>query len=272
MDPRGLQQQVDYADDLALCASCGSTSKTLSRCTGCYMVWYCGKVCQSEHWRSRHRRMCARLPASLCGKRWSTYFDPYSSAASSPILSGATDEPEQGRYIYRDTNVPDIVHALSEVSDDEGALLGHIPVDHLIFAQLFVYAAMYHADIRPSILSFGTDSASVWDAYMLGIDTVKPLNVLALRDKSMRDRLEREGVRAFSQFVFGPYSGDVYLGLADTGPMRLTVSAWKARMYDSAFIHLDALLKRKNFSAAGHLSAALDLDHEHISLFTSAPG
>jgi len=39
------------ADGEAVCASCGNPND-LSRCSGCRMVFYCGRECQRAHWRA----------------------------------------------------------------------------------------------------------------------------------------------------------------------------------------------------------------------------
>lgn len=41
---------------LRLCKVC-QINKDTKRCTGCYMVWYCGQKCQQENW-SDHKEKC----------------------------------------------------------------------------------------------------------------------------------------------------------------------------------------------------------------------
>ena len=33
----------------------------LARCTGCWEVWYCGNMCQKEHWHNSHKEQCKYL-------------------------------------------------------------------------------------------------------------------------------------------------------------------------------------------------------------------
>ena len=39
------------------CAFCHSKAKDLKRCFGCKKVFYCGKQCQTQHWKE-HRPDC----------------------------------------------------------------------------------------------------------------------------------------------------------------------------------------------------------------------
>lgn len=48
------------------CAKCGKHAKRaaggkLSRCSGCGSAWYCCKECQKAHWKSGHKKVCAKL-------------------------------------------------------------------------------------------------------------------------------------------------------------------------------------------------------------------
>ena len=55
------------------CTYCGETATKLKKCTGCGKTWYCGKDCQTKHWKD-HKKVCkppvAELPTncSNCGK------------------------------------------------------------------------------------------------------------------------------------------------------------------------------------------------------------
>ena len=45
------------------CAQCGvwdRTGKTFSHCSGCRLVYYCGKECQRLHWREAHKAVCTK--------------------------------------------------------------------------------------------------------------------------------------------------------------------------------------------------------------------
>lgn len=41
-----------------VCQQCRKSSSNLSRCTGCYKVYYCSKHCQKANWKSGHREQC----------------------------------------------------------------------------------------------------------------------------------------------------------------------------------------------------------------------
>ncbi|CAE8598956.1 unnamed protein product [Polarella glacialis] len=66
-----LQQQVDAGvaswsqlhGSEGQCANCGCHTRRvpggkLSKCSGCRMVYYCGKECQASHWKKGHKRVC----------------------------------------------------------------------------------------------------------------------------------------------------------------------------------------------------------------------
>ena len=35
---------------------------TLKRCSKCRVLWYCGELCQKEHWERVHRDHCRLVP------------------------------------------------------------------------------------------------------------------------------------------------------------------------------------------------------------------
>ena len=43
------------------CTKAHSSETPLSRCTRCLSVRYCGKACQTKHWKSGHKKDCKRL-------------------------------------------------------------------------------------------------------------------------------------------------------------------------------------------------------------------
>lgn len=43
-----------------VCQNCKKSTSNLSRCTGCYRVYYCSKVCQKANWKSGHREQCKK--------------------------------------------------------------------------------------------------------------------------------------------------------------------------------------------------------------------
>eukprot|EP01116_Phalansterium_solitarium_P018745 TRINITY_DN5079_c0_g1_i1.p1 TRINITY_DN5079_c0_g1~~TRINITY_DN5079_c0_g1_i1.p1 ORF type:complete len:149 (+),score=7.93 TRINITY_DN5079_c0_g1_i1:780-1226(+) len=44
------------------CAAVGCVKVTgLKRCAGCERVSYCGKTCQTSHWKAEHKRVCKTL-------------------------------------------------------------------------------------------------------------------------------------------------------------------------------------------------------------------
>ena len=55
------------------CGYCSSKPDKLKKCTGCGRTWYCGKNCQTKHWKD-HKKVCkppvAELPTKCfnCGK------------------------------------------------------------------------------------------------------------------------------------------------------------------------------------------------------------
>jgi hypothetical protein len=44
----------------AECANCSTTESTLMQCSRCGLVKYCGKACQTQHWRASHKALCIR--------------------------------------------------------------------------------------------------------------------------------------------------------------------------------------------------------------------
>ena len=44
------------------CHNCKKGAVKLSKCAGCKMVVYCGRDCQSSHWKSVHKFLCKTYP------------------------------------------------------------------------------------------------------------------------------------------------------------------------------------------------------------------
>lgn len=64
--PPPLRAMVFDADRDAIphydrCAKCTQQPTTILKCSRCKMVQYCGRDCQSQHWKQCHRRSC--IPA-----------------------------------------------------------------------------------------------------------------------------------------------------------------------------------------------------------------
>jgi len=55
--------KVDAGGSLRLCKVCGVDDDN-KRCTGCYLVWYCGQKCQGEDW-SAHKPTCKETKAQF---------------------------------------------------------------------------------------------------------------------------------------------------------------------------------------------------------------
>lgn len=43
------------------CACCGRSNVLLQKCSGCRLIAYCGKDCQSYHWRIKHKSECGQV-------------------------------------------------------------------------------------------------------------------------------------------------------------------------------------------------------------------
>lgn len=43
------------------CACCGRSNVSLLKCSGCRLIAYCGKDCQSYHWRIKHKNECGQV-------------------------------------------------------------------------------------------------------------------------------------------------------------------------------------------------------------------
>ena len=59
---------VNLLDSMKCCANCvvydwkqPTNKDLLKRCTGCRMIWYCGEMCQKEHWHHTHKNQCKYL-------------------------------------------------------------------------------------------------------------------------------------------------------------------------------------------------------------------
>jgi hypothetical protein len=46
----------DYVNSCAMCEKAGSPSAPLLRCSGCGLVKYCSKACQTKHWREHNHK------------------------------------------------------------------------------------------------------------------------------------------------------------------------------------------------------------------------
>ena len=49
--------KVEAGGSFHKCESCGKDDKGNKRCTGCFMVWYCGQECQKKEWE-KHKAEC----------------------------------------------------------------------------------------------------------------------------------------------------------------------------------------------------------------------
>ncbi|PNH09379.1 hypothetical protein TSOC_003968, partial [Tetrabaena socialis] len=47
------------------CAGCHCAFAKAQACSGCKQVWYCGRPCQLQHWRSKHKAECAQMAAAV---------------------------------------------------------------------------------------------------------------------------------------------------------------------------------------------------------------
>ena len=47
------------------CKGCGMDDPDNKRCTGCYLVWFCGKECQLEEWPT-HKKECQEIRDQFC--------------------------------------------------------------------------------------------------------------------------------------------------------------------------------------------------------------
>lgn len=43
------------------CGCCGRSNVSLLKCSGCRLIAYCGKDCQSYHWRIKHKNECGQV-------------------------------------------------------------------------------------------------------------------------------------------------------------------------------------------------------------------
>ena len=57
-----MGQVEELEEDQDLCSSCQKVFDTLTKCTACRKVYYCGKVCQKKHWKAGHKFECKSLP------------------------------------------------------------------------------------------------------------------------------------------------------------------------------------------------------------------
>ncbi|KAL5469366.1 hypothetical protein EMCRGX_G030616 [Ephydatia muelleri] len=57
-------------EDVAVCNTCGVSSSTAKRCTGCKKVWYCDVECQKLSWSlGNHRHLCKKWSAATSKKQ-----------------------------------------------------------------------------------------------------------------------------------------------------------------------------------------------------------
>ena len=52
-----LKKKPSSGDDAVVCGNCGRHEPTMSSCARCGLVYYCGKDCQSAHWKE-HKPLC----------------------------------------------------------------------------------------------------------------------------------------------------------------------------------------------------------------------
>ena len=61
-----MQQKKDAGGCLDKCKCCGKGSKEtgLARCSGCFLIFYCGGDCQKNNWKS-HKKVCREIWAQI---------------------------------------------------------------------------------------------------------------------------------------------------------------------------------------------------------------
>lgn len=100
------------------CVGCSSIDKENKRCTGCYLVYYCGRPCQEKDWKN-HKKTC---------KETSKKFVPvsitrYDQMASKHLKTGKV-------FLCKDTDVPSSSHFMVKIQ---------VPVDNQVKGPLKVY-------------------------------------------------------------------------------------------------------------------------------------
>ena len=63
-----VKKKPSSSDDAVVCGNCGRHEPTMSSCSRCGLVFYCGRDCQSAHWK-KHKPLCIpkadRVPKSV---------------------------------------------------------------------------------------------------------------------------------------------------------------------------------------------------------------
>jgi hypothetical protein len=52
-----VKKKPSSSDDAVVCGNCGRHEPTMSSCSRCGLVFYCGRDCQSAHWK-KHKPLC----------------------------------------------------------------------------------------------------------------------------------------------------------------------------------------------------------------------
>lgn len=280
MADAGARDATEYsilpAEDLPYCSSCNMRMEGLEkRCTACSVVLYCSIACQRTHWKLCHRKTCARLPTALRGTRWAPSATMASLDHECPIvtLSKKTTVGIGGvqstLHVLPKSNFRDLTHVAHVTRPLEGR--PYTAVDHILFAQVFLYATVTNHEDLPQNLAFGRTAESVW-AVHARVSELQPNDApsmvyLAMRDAETRNCLRSTKTLAYTMFLFGPFADGCYLGLAEAGPMRLPLEQWKKRVDDDAFSYMADCLEAQAHSMATIISGAMDDGQKGLVLF-----
>ena len=85
-DEEETKNKKKEEEEVQVCASCGTISEKLKRCTGCKLVYYCGRDCQVSH-RKLHKKMCKKK-AEEERRKWVVVFfvDHFVNSLMLPLL------------------------------------------------------------------------------------------------------------------------------------------------------------------------------------------
>merc|ERR1712129_365287 len=95
---------------LRLCKVCGVDDDN-KRCTGCYMVWYCGQKCQAGDW-SAHKQACKETK------------NQYKEVQLVEQAMAGKDNITQEMYVHTIGDVPKKKHFVVKVQVSLGLLKG----------------------------------------------------------------------------------------------------------------------------------------------------
>lgn len=80
-------------DEQSMCSYCGGKSNKLKKCTGCGKTWYCGKECQSNHWKE-HRAVCRSVVTQPVTQRTA-------NVSTEPVLTRCAGCNKEGNSLKR---------------------------------------------------------------------------------------------------------------------------------------------------------------------------